>query len=150
KGGPDLSFNGGGFDAYVARINASGTGLDYAGYIGGTGDDDGNGIALDANGNTYVVGNTDSTQPSFPAVRGPDLTANGGTDAFAAKVNPSGSALVYCGYIGGASTDYGFGIAVDAGGYAYITGLTGSTQASFPVVVGPDLTFNSQGNMPDA
>ena len=74
---------------------------------------------------------------------GPDLTFNGGTyDAFVAKVNSAGTALVYCGYIGGNSDDEGYGIAVDTSGNAYVTGLTNSTELSFPVTVGPDLTFN--------
>ena len=59
-----------------------------------------------------------------------------------AKVNSSGTALVYCGYIGGSSNDYGRGIAVDGSGNAYVTGDTSSTEATFPVTVGPDLTQN--------
>ena len=139
--GPDLSFNGVN-DAFVAKVNATGSGLLYAGYIGGSGDDHGRGIAVDSSGNAYVAGRTTSTQATFPVTGGPDLTFNGGEDAFVAKVNASGTALVYAGYIGGIGDDLGAGIAVDGSGNAYIAGQTDSTQATFPVTVGPDLTYN--------
>ena len=117
--------------------------LVYAGYIGGAGFDEGQGIAVDRAGNAYVTGRTQSTEASFPVTVGPDLTFNGGNqDAFVAKVSPGGTALVYAGYIGGAGFDEGQGIAVDNSGNAYVTGSTESTEASFPVTVGPDLTYN--------
>ncbi|MBL8296451.1 MAG: SBBP repeat-containing protein [Bryobacterales bacterium] len=140
--GPGLTFNGGDADAFVAKVNAAGTALVYAGYIGGSGFDEGRGIAVDAGGNAYVTGTTESTQATFPVTVGPDLTYNGNRDAFVAKVNPSGTALAYAGYIGGFGIDAGSGIAVDASGNAYVTGYTSSTQATFPVTVGPDLTHN--------
>ena len=65
-----------------------------------------------------------------------------------AKVNPSGTALLYAGYIGGSDDDFGFDIAVDSTGNAYVTGRTNSNEATFPVTVGPDLTFN--GGFADA
>ena len=139
--GPDTTFNGF-VDAFIAKVNASGTALDYAGYIGGTGSDSGRGIAVDSAGNAYVVGQTQSNQASFPVAFGPDLTFNGGTDAFVAKVNSAGTALDYAGYIGGASNDFGLGIAVDGSGNAYVVGQTQSNQTTFPVAIGPDLTFN--------
>jgi hypothetical protein len=140
-GGPDLTHNGGGYDAFVAKVKADGTGLVYAGYIGGANDDLGTGIAVDAAGNAYVTGETHSDQSTFPVTGGPDLTHNGGYDAFVAKVNPAGTALVYCGYIGGAGDDAGWAIAVDAAGNAYVTGETSSNQSTFPVTggAGPDL-----------
>jgi len=143
--GPDQTHNGK-VDAFVAKVNASGTALIYAGYIGGSEDDYGWGIAVDATGSAYVTGYTSSTQATFPVTVGPDLTHNGLDDAFVAKLNPSGTALVYAGYIGGSGYERGYGIAVDAAGNAYVTGSTGSTEASFPVVVGPDLTFNGDSN----
>jgi len=145
KVGPDLTYNGGACDAFVAKVNAAGTGLVYCGYIGGNGQQDhGRGVALDPAGNAYVTGVTDSDQMTFPVTGGPDLTYNGGTDAFVAKVNAQGTALVYCGYIGGGIyRDFGYGIAVDKVGNAYVTGQTGSSQQlAFPVTVGPDLTYN--------
>jgi hypothetical protein len=140
--GPDLTSNGD-VDAFVAKVNAAGTALVYAGYIGGSGYEQGNGIAVDSAGNAYVVGDTSSTETTFPVTVGPSLTHGGGNyDAFVAKVNPAGTALVYCGYIGGNGVDGGSGIAVDGAGNAYVIGYTQSTEASFPVLGGPDLTFN--------
>jgi uncharacterized protein (TIGR03437 family) len=150
-GGPDLSYNGGSVDAFVAKVNAAGTALVYCGYIGGGGIDLGHGIAVDGAGSVYITGETTSTQSSFPVTGGPDLTFNGGAvvgDVFVAKINEMGSALVYCGYIGGSGEERGQRIAVDGAGAAYITGFTNSTESSFPVAVGPDLTFN--GNTGDA
>jgi hypothetical protein len=142
KVGPDLTHNGGD-DAFVAKVNPSGTALVYCGYIGGSSyDDRGRDIAVDGYGCAYVVGSAYSTEATFPVKVGPDLTHNGGDDAFVAKVNPSGSGLVYCGYIGGADTDHGLDVAVDSLGNAYVSGATSTSQATFPVKVGPDLTYN--------
>jgi len=141
-GGPDLTYNGGGNDVFVAKVNASGTGLVYCGYIGGSSNDLGEGVAVDGSGNAYVTGATSSTEATFPETGGPDLTYNGGGDAFVAKINASGTGLIYCGYIGGSSPDYGYGIAVDGSGNAYVTGNTSSTETTFPISVGPDLTYN--------
>ena len=141
-GGPDLTFNGGYSDSFVAKVNASGTGLVYCGYIGGSDDDGGGAIAMDGSGNAYVTGSSTSMHATFPVIGGPDLTQNGDTDAFVAKVNASGTGLVYCGYIGGSGKDNGNGIAVDGSGNAYVTGSSTSTHATFPETGGPDLTYN--------
>jgi hypothetical protein len=141
-GGPDLTYNGGVYDAFVAKVKADGTGLLYAGYIGGSGEDQGTSIAVDTDGNAYVTGFTTSTEATFPVLVGPNLIQNGGQDAFVAKVNADGTGLLYAGYIGGSGEDSGNGIAVDTDGNAYVTGETNSTEATFPVLVGPDLTFN--------
>ncbi len=148
--GPDITYNGGGGDAFVAKVNAAGTGLDYAGYIGGTGFDVGRAIAVDGSGNAYVTGGTLSTQTSFPVIDGPDLTANGSFDAFVVKVNPAGTALIYAGFIGGSSLEDGTCIAVDGAGHAYVGGRTQSSAASFPATVGPDLTLNGSVGGDDA
>lgn len=140
--GPDLTYNGGEYDAFVAKVNSSGTALDYCGYIGGSGLDDGEGIAVDSSGNAYVTGTTQSTESSFPVTVGPDLLHNGSDDAFVVKVNGSGTAVVYCGYIGGSDQDIGRAIAVDNSGNAYVTGITSSAETTFPVTIGPDLTHN--------
>jgi len=139
--GPDLDFSAF-WEAFVAKVNAAGTALDYCGYIGGSSSDFGYGIAVDASGNAYVTGQTESTEASFPVAVGPDLSHNGGTDAFVARVNANGTALDYCGYVGGSSSDVGAGIAVDNGGTAHLAGWTASTEYSFPVARGPDLTHN--------
>ena len=222
--GPDTSWNGGAFDAFVAKVKADGSGFDYLGYVGGSGDDYGYAIAIDSSGNAYVAGATnnaagfpaaigpdtshnggydgficrikptpsnatptnnydycgyvggtgweyvtavavipsgasqgtvfiggytDSAAASFPDKVGPDTSFNGGTwDGFVAKVNanPNNATpennYAYCGYIGGSGTDYVRGIAIDASEYVYVAGYTSATEATFPVVVGPDLTYN--------
>ena len=140
--GPGLVKGGGYADAFVAKVKADGTGLVYAGYIGGTGDDQGRGIALDAQGSAYIVGYTNSSHTSFPVTVGPDLTYNGLVDAFVAKVKADGTGLLYAGYIGGSGDDYGYGIALDHDGNAYIVGTTSSNEATFPVKVGPDLIYH--------
>ena len=145
KVGPDLSHNGG-IDAFIAKVRADGTGLVYAGYVGGSGGDIGFDIAVDRVGNAYVTGYTTSDQTTFPETVGPDLSYNGHTDAFVVKVNAIGSALVYAGYIGGAGTDYGNNIAVDRVGNAYLTGSTWSDQTTFPKTAGPDLSYNGVGD----
>ena len=90
KMGPDLTHNGiPSFDAYVAKVNAAGTGLEFCGYIGGLLFDGASGVALDDAGNAYVTGRTVSDEKTFPVKVGPDPTYNGtGTwqDAFVAKV----------------------------------------------------------------
>jgi len=116
--------------------------IGYAGYIGGSAQDQGLAMSTDASGNAYVVGQTKSDERTFPVKVGPDLTMNGQTDAFVCKVNTSGQ-MVYCGYIGGAAPDRGRGVAVDSDGNAYVYGWTRSrNKDGFPVVVGPDLTYN--------
>ncbi len=116
--------------------------LVYAGFIGGTGDDRGNAIAVDFDGNAYITGETNSLQASFPVAGGLDVGQNGGVDAFVAKVDPTGTQLLFAGFIGGAGDDRGKSIAVDILGNAYVTGETSSDQTSFPVTIGPDLTYN--------
>ena len=150
KSGPFVKYGGQGGDAFVAKVNAMGTALVYCGYIGGTHYDDGRSIAVDAAGNAYVTGVTDKlSQANFPVKTGPVLTHNGpGWDGFVAKVNTTGTTLVYCGYIGGSGSERAQGIAVDAAGNAYVTGWTESDEKSFPVKVGPDLSHN--GSMWDA
>ena len=83
--GPDTTWNGS-YDAFVAKVNASGTGLTYCGYIGGSSNDNGDGIALDASGNVYIVGDSFSSEASFPVTVGPDKTLNAIMDAFVAKL----------------------------------------------------------------
>jgi hypothetical protein len=146
--GPDLVYNGGAVDAFVAKVDPSGTSLAYAGFIGGSGDESGTGIAVDSAGAAYVVGATDSTEGSFPVTGGPDLDYNGGSaDAFVAKVAPSGTSLEYAGYIGGISGDFAFGVAVDGSGAAYLTGIANSDEATFPETVGPELTHDGNNEV---
>src|SRR5439155_1695170 len=122
-----LEFDGGGgVDAFVAKVNPTGTGLVYFTSFGGNADDQGFGIAVDALGSAYVTGFTIST--NFPTTPGAFQTTFGGgrspgpTDAFVTKLSPDGSALVYSTYLGGNGDDYGLGITVDGFGFAYVAG----------------------------
>ena len=129
-GGP----NGGGAlsaDVFVAKLNPTGTVLVYSTYIGGSGYDVGNGIAVDALGNAYITGRTFSTD--FPTTLNALQPTSGGlNDAFAVKLNPAGSALVYSTYLGGAGDEYGNAIAIDGAGDAYIAGKSTSTTKPDP------------------
>ena len=123
-------------DAFVTKLNAAGTALVYSTYLGGSGDDQGNSIAVDTSGNAYITGWTTSpgtTPPttSFPTVNPIQATRGGGFDAFVTKINAEGSALIYSTYLGGASNDSGYGIAVDSAGNAHVTGYTASSD--FPM-----------------
>ena len=117
-------------DAFVTEINAAGTSLVYSSFLGGSGKDDGLGIAVDSTGAAYVTGLTQSTDfPTVTAFQG--ALATGATqNAFVTKVNPAGNALVYSTYFGGNSKDAAVGIALDNANNAYFTGLTSST--NFP------------------
>jgi hypothetical protein len=118
--------NGGEGDVFVTKLNATGTALVYSTYIGGSGDDRGNAIAVDGSGNAYVTGYTYS--PDYDVTPGAFQTTNeGGRDVFVTKLNATGTALVYSTYIGGSGDERGYAIAVDGSGYAYVTGWTFST-----------------------
>ncbi|HEV2492825.1 MAG TPA: SBBP repeat-containing protein [Terriglobia bacterium] len=108
-------------DAFVTKLNPTGSALIYSTYLGGSADDLAAGIAVDSSGNAYVTGSTDSLD--FPTQNAVQSANAGGTDAFVTKLNPTG-ALSYSTYLGGAFTDVGQGIAVDASGSAYLTGST--------------------------
>ena len=112
-------------DVFVAKFNAAGSALLWGTYYGGTGVDYGTGIALDASGNVYICGNTAST--SGIATAGAYQTTNGGSEAFVAKFNSTGAALLWGTYYGGGGNDDATGIVLDASGNVYITGTTGST-----------------------
>jgi len=140
--GPGLTYRGG-RDVFVAKVNSSGSALDYCGYLGGTGSGDtGTAIAVDGSGHAYVGGYTNSSASSFPVTGGPDVSSNGGYDGFIAKVKPTGNGLVYCGYLGGSATDAIYDLALDSQGRPVVTGVTASTQATFPVSGGADSTQN--------
>jgi len=106
--------------------------LEYSTYLGGSEADDLYGLAVDGAGSAYVVGETFSAD--FPTRNPLQSNIAGGPDVFVTKLNASGTDLVYSTYLGGTSYEYGYGIAVDSAGSAYITGDTGSPE--FPTTVG--------------
>ncbi|MCX6636456.1 MAG: SBBP repeat-containing protein [Acidobacteria bacterium] len=119
----------GGEDAFVAKLAPTGGSLIYSTFVGASGNDRAQAIAVDASGNAHIAGYT--TSVTFPRVSAAQATFGGATDAFASKLNASGSALVYSTYLGGSSNDTASGIAVDGSGNAYIAGQTQSS--NFPV-----------------
>jgi uncharacterized protein (TIGR03437 family) len=126
---------------FVAKINPSGSALVYSTYLDGSGKDQANAIAADSAGNAYVTGSTTSTD--FPTVNALQSKNPGTLVAFATKINPTGSALVYSTYLGGSAGDLGFGIGVDATGKAWIAGTTDSL--NFPMVSPFQGTFKYPG-----
>jgi len=136
-------------DAFVTKINAAGTAIVYSTYLGGSGVDDGFGIAVDGAGNAYVAGSTAST--TFPGVNAGSIQpANGGgsSDAFVTEINSAGTAIVYSTFLGGSLEDQAKGIAVDGAGDVYVTGQTAST--TFPGVDGSALQSANGGGSHDA
>ena len=128
--------NGFGGDAFVVKLNAAGTAFLYSTFVGGSGRDDGRGIAIDSSGNAYIAGLTKSRD--FPVTSGAFQTVYRGADpdlsssAFVTKLNASGSALSYSTYLGGSFFDFANGITVDKStGNAYVTGDVQSKD--FPV-----------------
>jgi hypothetical protein len=121
---------GGSNDVFVTKLNAVGSALVYSTYLGGSLDDRGFGIAVDLVGNAYVTGVTNST--NYPTANALQPNIGGGQDAFLAKFNPSGSALIYSTYLGGSGSDTGTGIATDSLGNTFAVGYTTSTD--FPTV----------------
>ena len=128
---------GGQHDAFVARINSEGTQFVYSTYLGGEGNDEGLGVALDDVGNVYAVGATRSSE--FPTTTGVLQQGFGSIagsvvnrDVFVSKIDPTGQSLLFSTYLGGQRDDVGNSIAIDDTGHAYITGRT--TSNDFPVV----------------
>ena len=127
-------------DAFVMKLNASGKALIYSTYLGGANDDDSNSIAVDSAGNAVITGST-ASMSDFPTTAGAlRRTCNAGTngsclDAFVAKLNANGSALVYSTYLGGTGDDEGRGIALDAAGNAYVA--ANSTSGAFVTKLSP-------------
>src|SRR5205823_10046584 len=121
---------GGASDAFVTKIDTSGSRLVYSTYLGGGSGDVGRGIAVDSQGNVSLTGSTRSA--NFPMANALQPALRGASDAFIAKFDPAGSALIYSTYFGGGGNDLGYGIAVDPAGNAYVAGATTSTD--FPTM----------------
>lgn len=122
--------HGGLVDAFVAKIDPSGTRLAYSTYLGGSAIDLATSLAVDPAGNVYVAGLTSSFD--FRILNAAQATRGGGIlDAFVAKLNSSGTQILYSTFLGGSGEDRALRIAVDAAGSAYVTGDTDSID--FPV-----------------
>ncbi len=106
--------------------------LSYATFLGGSGTDYGNSIAVDNSGNIYVTGETNST--NFPITGGVQSALAGNTDVFVTKLNPAGNAIIYSTFVGGEFGDRGDSITLDAAGNAYVAGRNSSED--FPVTAG--------------
>lgn len=135
---PLQAATGGDLDAFVTKLNPSGTAVVYSTYLGGSAADEGLSITIDSGGNAYVAGKTSST--NFPTANALQAVPGGAAlDGFVTKLNSTGSALVYSTYLGGSDDDVGNGIAVDSAGNAYVTGYTFST--NFPIANAIQATY---------
>ena len=148
-------------NAFITKLNPTGTALMYSTYLGGSGNstanagDYGTGISVDSLDNAYVTGYASSK--NFPTSAGAFQTVNNaaagnGSNAYIAKLNPTGTGLLYSTYLGGSDNglvpypgDYGTGIAVDSSGSAYVTGYAYST--NFPVTVGAFQIVNNAASL---
>ncbi len=132
SGGADVSQ-----DAFVTKMSVYGNLLVYSTYLGGSANEYGGAIAVDATGSAYVSG---STGGGFPTANAYDATHNGSTDVFVTKLNPAGNVLVYSTYLGGSSTEETGGIAIDASGSVFVAGNVSSSD--FPTASAFDASFN--------
>lgn len=129
-------------DAFVSKLNPTGTSLVYSTFLGGTADEQGNEIALDGAGSAVVIGTTDSA--NFPVTPGAWQALNGGLeDAFVTVVAPDGKSFAFSSYFGGRGNDTGRSVAVDGDGSIYIAGSTLST--NFPTQPVKPVTLPSGG-----
>jgi Beta-propeller repeat len=117
-------------DVFVCKLDTSGSSLLFSSLLGGTGAGDvegsAGGIALDAAGNVFVTGSTDSIDFPATAAAFQPFFGRGAVDAFVVELNPLGNALIFASYLGGSGLDEGYGVTVDAFGYTYVTGKTRS------------------------
>ena len=118
----------GGNDVFMAQLSAAGNSLNYSTYLGGSGSEWVDGIAVDGSGNAYVVGYTLSTDfPTQNAYQATHAGPVGGSDGFVAQLSAAGNSLNYSTYLGGSGGEYVHEIAVDAAGKTWVTGSTSST-----------------------
>ncbi len=116
---------GANFNTFVSEINADGSALIYSTYWGGSGGEGGSRVAVDPAGNTYIGGYTFS--PDFPTVNAIQPIYAGNVDAYLTKLTADGQTVIYSTFLGGSGFEYGWDVAVDSAGNAYMTGFTQST-----------------------
>lgn len=138
----DTTHNGA-IDFFVTKLNAGGTALIYSTFIGGSGIDNANGLAIDTAGSVYVVG---SVAPGFPTTAGVfDTTAAGSGETGVSKLSPNGATLVYSTFLGGTQGETARGVAVDAFGNAFVAG--DNFGGDYPTTAGAyDTTFNGSND----
>jgi hypothetical protein len=124
-------------DAFVSKINPTGTVLTYSSYLGGSGTDDAYAIAIDSGGSVYLTGLTNSSD--FPTHSPLQAALKGTQNAFVSKVAPDATSLTFSTYLGGSGMETGSGIALDSSSNVYVAGQT--TSADFPQAA--SLTGNS-------
>lgn len=136
----DTSANGG-IDVFVSKLNPAGSALVYSTFLGGVANDIGNAIAVDASGNAYIAGHTESSDFPVTPNTAVSSTKNVSSDVFVSKLDPNGAGLLYSTFLGGSWADRAFALALGAQGQMYVTGHTGS--ADFPTTPGAfDTTHN--------
>jgi uncharacterized protein (TIGR03437 family) len=134
-------------DAFISKVGPDGSTLLYSTFLGGNGDDQGRGIAVDSLGNAFVTGFTTST--NFPTSHAIQNKQHGAfSNAFVTKLNPAGNTLLFSTYLGGRVGDQGLGIALDTAGNAYITGHTSSDD--FPLLNPIQVPAPTGGTFPSA
>ena len=147
-GASDTTHNGG-EDVFVTKLNAAGSSLIYSTFLGGNGNDQGYGIAVDKFGNAFLLGFTDDAATDYPTTAGAfNTTHNGSIDVFLTKLNPAGSTLIYSSFIGGSGVDRGTGITLDSSGNAFLVGLTLDATTDFPTTPGAADTTHNGGADP--
>jgi len=141
-GAYQTTHGGSAYDVFVTKLNSTGSSLVYSTFIGGSGNDEGRGIDIDASGNAYITGYTGSTNYKLAgAIQG---TVGGGNDAFVSKLNSTGTGMIYSTYLGGGQDEQGWDIAVNSSGQAFITGHTSTPQTDakpFPLVSAYQSTY---------
>jgi hypothetical protein len=120
-------------NAFVSKLKADGSGPVFSTYLGGSVTDSAAAVASDSAGNAYITGST--TSANFPTMTPFQANLAGAGNAFVAKINPGGTALVYSTYLGGNGNDQGSGITIDGTGDAFLTGTT--TSSNFPKSANP-------------
>lgn len=139
-------------DAFVLKLNSTGSTLVYSTLLGGTSFDTANGLAVDGLGSAYVVGATSSTA-DFPTMAPIQASGGGALSGFVSKLNPTGTGLVYSTYLGGSNGDFAAAVALDSSKNAFVTGGTLSptfphTTGAFQIQCGTD--GNCNGGLYDA
>ena len=117
-------------DVFVTKLDPTGSSIVYSTYVGGAGNDHGDGIFVDkTSGAAYVVGRVDALSVNFPTTLGAFATTyrGGDFDAFVLKLNSQGNGLAYSTFLGGEENDSAIGVVADSSGNAYVTGGTRST-----------------------